>query len=41
MDMKVNDTSYEWFESLSDPDKSSVDEVMFDLSYFEYVLGDK
>jgi hypothetical protein len=41
MDMKINDTSYEWFESLSDTDKSSVDEVMFDLSYFEYVLGDK
>ncbi len=36
MDMKINDTSYEWFESLSDTDKEAVDEVMFDLSYDEY-----
>ena len=41
MDMKINDTSYEWFESLSDTDKSAVDEVMFDLSYEELVLGNK
>ena len=36
MDMKINDTSYEWFESLSDTDKEAVDVVMFDLSYDEY-----
>ena len=41
MDMKINDTSYEWFESLSDTDKETVDEVMFDLSYEELVLGNK
>jgi len=36
MDMKINDTSYEWFESLSDTDKEVVDVVMFDLSYDKY-----
>ena len=36
MDMKINDTSYEWFESLSDTDKEAVDVVMFDLSFDEY-----
>ena len=41
MEMEINGDSYEWFESLSDPDKSSVDEVMFDLSYEELVLGNK
>ena len=39
MDMKINDTSYEWFESLSDTDKESVDEVMFNLSYESWVEG--
>ena len=39
MDMKINDTSYEWFESLSDTDKETVDEVMVNLSYESWVEG--
>ena len=41
MEMEINGDSYEWFEALSDTDKSAVDEVMFDLSYEELVLGNK
>ena len=41
MEMEINGDSYEWFEALSDTDKSAVDDVMVELSYFEYVLGDK
>ena len=33
MEMEINGDSYEWFESLSDTDKSAVDGVMFNLSY--------
>ena len=33
--------SYEWYRALSVTDKKIVDEVMDDLSYFDYVLGDK
>jgi hypothetical protein len=39
MDMKINDTSYEWFESLSDTDKETVDEVMVNLAYESWVEG--
>ena len=39
MDMKINDTSYELFESLSDTDKETVDEVMVNLSYESWVEG--
>ena len=41
MEMEINGDSYEWFESLSDTDKKSVDEVMVNLSYEELVLGNK
>ena len=41
MEMEINGDSYEWFESLSDTDKSAVDDVMFNLSYEELVLGNK
>ena len=37
MEMEINGDSYEWFGALSDTDKSAVDEVMFDLSYEEWV----
>ena len=33
MEMEINGDSYEWFEALSDTDKSAVDGVMFNLSY--------
>ena len=39
MDMKINDTSYEWCESLSVTDKETVDEVMVKLSYESWVEG--
>ncbi len=39
MEMEINGDSYEWFESLSDTDKKSVDEVMFNLSYESWVEG--
>ena len=41
MDMDISDDSYEWYRALSVTDKKIVDEVMDDLSYFDYVLGDK
>ena len=41
MEMEIYGDSYEWFGALSDTDKSAVDEVMFDLSYEELVLGNK
>ena len=41
MDMDISDDSYEWYRALSVTDKKIVDEVMDELSYFEYVLGDK
>ena len=41
MDMDINDDSWEWYRALSVTDKKIVDEVMDDLSYFDYVLGDK
>jgi hypothetical protein len=41
MDMDFNDDSWEWYRALSVTDKKIVDEVMDDLSYFDYVLGDK
>ena len=41
MEMEINGDSYEWFGALFDTDKSAVDEVMFDLSYEELVLGNK
>ena len=41
MEMEINGDSYEWFGALSDTDKSAGDEVMFDLSYEELVLGNK
>ena len=41
MEMEINGDSYEWFGALSDTDKETVDEVMFDLSYEELVLGNK
>ena len=41
MEMEINGDSYEWFESLSDTDKKSVDEVLVNLSYEELVLGNK
>ena len=40
-DMDFTDDSYEWYRALSVTDKKIVDEVMDDLSYFNYVLGDK
>ena len=39
MEMEINGDSYDWFESLSDTDKESVDEVMFNLSYESWVEG--
>ncbi len=39
MEMEINGDSYEWFKSLSDTDKKSVDEVMFNLSYESWVEG--
>jgi len=39
MEMEINGDSYEWFGSLSDTDKESVDEVMFNLSYENWVEG--
>ena len=41
MEMEINGDSYEWFEALSDTDKSAVDDVMVNLSYEELVLGNK
>ena len=41
MEMEINGDSYEWFEALSVTDKKIVDEVMFNLSYEELVLGNK
>ena len=41
MDMDISDESKEWYNALAFGDKIVVDEVMDDLSYFEYVLGDK
>ena len=41
MDMDISDESKEWYNSLAFGEKEIVDEVMDDLSYFEYVLGDK
>ena len=41
MEMDISDDSWEWYNSLNDGDKKVVDEVMDELSYFEYVLGDK
>ena len=39
MEMEINGDSYEWFEALSDNDKSAVDEVMVNLSYESWVEG--
>ena len=39
MEKEINGDSYEWFESLSDTDKKSVDEVMVNLSYESWVEG--
>ena len=41
MDMDISDESKEWYNALAFGDKIVVDEVMDDLSYFDYVLGDK
>ena len=41
MEMDISDDSWEWYNALSVTDKKIVDEVMDELSYFEYVLGDK
>ena len=41
MDMDISDESKEWYNSLAFGEKEIVDEVMDDLSYFDYVLGDK
>ena len=41
MDMDISDESKEWYNSLAFGEKQIVDEVMDDLSYFNYVLGDK
>ena len=41
MEMDNSDDSWEWYNSLAFGDKLVVDEVMDELSYFEYVLGDK
>ena len=41
MDMDISDESEEWYNALAFGEKEIVDEVMDDLSYFEYVLGDK
>ena len=41
MEMDISDDSWEWYNSLAFGEKEIVDEVMDELSYFEYVLGDK
>ena len=41
MEMDISDDSWEWYNSLSFGEKEIVDEVMFDLSYEELVLGNK
>jgi len=41
MEMDISDESKEWYNSLAFGEKEIVDEVMDDLSYFNYVLGDK
>ena len=41
MEMDISDDSWEWYNSLANSDREIVDEVMDELSYFEYVLGDK
>jgi len=41
MDMDISYDSKEWYDSLAFGEKGIVDEVMDDLSYFNYVLGDK
>ena len=41
MDMDISDDSWEWYNSLANSDREIVDEVMDELSYFEYVLGNK
>ena len=41
IDMDISDESKEWYNALAFGDKIVVDEVMDDLSYFDYVLGDK
>jgi len=41
MEMDNSDDSWEWYNSLANSDKEVVDEVMDDLSYEEWVLGNK
>ena len=41
MEMDISDDSWEWYNSLSFGEKEIVDEVMFDLSYEELVLGNE
>ena len=41
MEMDNSDDSWEWYNSLAFGEKEIVDEVMFDLSYEELVLGNK
>ena len=41
MEMDISDDSWEWYNSLAFGEKEIVDEVMDDLSYFNYVLVDK
>ena len=41
MEMDYSDDSWEWYNSLANSDKEVVDEVMDDLSYEEWVLGNK
>ena len=41
MDMDISDDSWEWYNSLAFGEKEIVDEVMFNLSYEELVLGNK
>ena len=41
MDMDISADSFDWYNSLANSDKEVVDEVMDDLSYFNYVFGDK
>ena len=41
MEMDISDDSWEWYNSLANSDREIVDEVMDELSYFEYVLGNK
>jgi len=40
MDMDISYDSKEWYDSLAFGEKGIVDEVMDDLAYFNYVLGD-